>query len=56
MEERPKQLKAYLRRSTTAARPDHRLGDFAAAFGGDLAKMEKRYQAFMCDVARSEAK
>ena len=56
MDERPKQLKAYLRLIHDRRTPDHRLTDFGTAFGGDLAKLEKRYQAYMRDLVRNEAK
>src|SRR5262249_46894253 len=36
LEERPKQLKAYLKLIYPRKTPDHRLADFGAAFGSDL--------------------
>jgi hypothetical protein len=53
MEERPKQLKAYMQSIWARKTPDHRLADFAAAFG-DMAKLEKRYQAYLREVVRKE--
>ncbi len=54
MEERPKQLRAYLQAIHDRRTPEHRLADFAAAFG-ELPKLEKRYQEYMREVARREA-
>jgi hypothetical protein len=54
MEERPKQLRAYLRTIYPRRTPEHRLADFASAFG-DLHKFDKRYQEYLREVARKEA-
>ena len=56
MEERPKQLQAYLRLIRDRKTPDHRLTDFGTAFGADLGKLEKRYQAYMQAIVRKEKK
>ena len=56
IDERPKQLQAYLRLIHDRKTPDHRLTDFGTAFGSDLAKLEKRYQASMRDIVRREKK
>lgn len=55
MEERPAQLRAYLRTIHARRTPEHRLADFAAAFGADLAKLDRRYQAYLRELARKEA-
>ena len=56
MEERPKQLQAYLRLIRDRKTPDHRLTDFGTAFGADLGKLEKRYHAYMHAIVRKEKK
>ena len=56
MDERPKQLQAYLRLIRDRKTPDHRLTDFGTAFGADLGKLEKRYQAYMHAIVRNEKK
>jgi hypothetical protein len=55
MDQRPKQLRAYLQAIHPRRTPEHRLADFAGAFGSDLAKLDKLYQAYMRDIARKEA-
>jgi hypothetical protein len=55
MEERPKQLKAYLETIYPRKTPDHRLADFASAFGADLPKLERRYRAHVNEIVRKEA-
>lgn len=54
IEERPKQLKAYLRAIADRKTPDRRLADFSEAFG-DVAKLDRRYQAYLRETARKEA-
>jgi hypothetical protein len=56
IEEQPEKLKAYLETIRIRRAPEHRLADFAAAFGADLAKLERRYQGYMRGIARREAK
>jgi hypothetical protein len=56
VEERPKQLQAYLRLIHDRKTPDHRLTDFGTAFGSDLGKLEKRYLATMREIVHREKK
>ena len=56
MEEQPKQLKAYLKTIYVRRTREHRLADFASAFGTDLAKLERRYQAYMRGIVKREAR
>jgi hypothetical protein len=56
MEEEPARLKAYLKTIRDRQTPDRRLTDFAVAFGPDLKKLERRYQAYLRKIARNEAK
>ncbi|MGL4553385.1 MAG: DUF1570 domain-containing protein, partial [Gemmataceae bacterium] len=52
IEERPRQLKMYLEAIHPRRGPEHRLADFAGAFG-DLKKLEKRYEEYVAaNVAR----
>ncbi len=55
MDERPGQLRRYLRTIYTRRTPKHRLADFAACFGRDLAALERRYQAYLRQVVWREA-
>jgi hypothetical protein len=55
MEEEPRKLKAYLETIRARRSAEHRLADFAAAFGTDLAKLERRYRGYVRDVATREA-
>lgn len=52
-EERPKQLRQYLKAVYPRRTPEHRLADFAGAFG-DVAKLEARYREYLREVARKE--
>jgi hypothetical protein len=56
IEEEPDRLKAYLVTIHDRRTPDRRLTDFAVAFGTDLTKLERRYQAYMRTIAKNEAK
>jgi hypothetical protein len=56
MEERPRQLRRYLALVYDRPTPDHRLTDFAQAFGADLDRFEQRYQAHMRDLVREQAR
>jgi hypothetical protein len=56
MEDRPARLKAYLETVRQRRTPEHRLADFAAAFGSDLAKLERRYQAYLRRIVKDEGK
>jgi hypothetical protein len=56
MEEHPAKLKAYLKSIHPRRTPDHRLEDFAAAFGTDLEKFERRYQSYLRSIAKNESK
>lgn len=53
IDERPKQLKAYLQMIHDRKTPDHRFSDFGTAFG-DVAKLEKRYLAYLRETVRKE--
>jgi hypothetical protein len=52
----PEQLKAYMKTIYARRTREHRLADFAAAFGTDLAKLERRYQAYMRTIVKNEAR
>jgi hypothetical protein len=47
MKERPEQLRYYLALIYSRRTPDHRLADFAQAFGTDLPRLELRYTEYM---------
>jgi hypothetical protein len=47
MEERPAQMRAYLTMLHGRRTNDHRLDDFAEAFGADLNRIELRWQEYM---------
>jgi hypothetical protein len=53
MEERPRQLRAYMKLARERRTPDHRLADFGEAFG-DLRKLERRYREYLREVAERE--
>jgi hypothetical protein len=55
MEERPRALRRYLALVYPRRTPDHRLADFAEAFG-DLTALEKRYQEYLREVVRQQVK
>lgn len=54
MEQHPKQLKAYLQAIHARRTPEHRLADFASAFGGEVVKFDRRYQAYVRELVRRE--
>jgi hypothetical protein len=56
IEDHPAKLKSYLKTIHARRTPDYRLGDFAAAFGTDLAKLDRRYQGYMRSIAKNESK
>ncbi len=56
IDEQPEKLKAYLETVHARRTNEHRLADFAATFGTDLAKLERRYQGYMRGVVKREAK
>jgi hypothetical protein len=56
MKERPRQLARYLQIIYPRRTPDHRLADFAEAFGADLARLERRYQAHVRHLVRQQAR
>jgi hypothetical protein len=47
MEERPAQLRKFMELNCARRTGDHRPGDFAAAFGVEVERLELRYQEFM---------
>ncbi|MBY0231261.1 MAG: DUF1570 domain-containing protein [Gemmataceae bacterium] len=53
MEEKPKALRAYLRAIKPRRGADHRLADFAEAFGS-IKVLEKRYAGYVEEIARRE--
>jgi hypothetical protein len=55
MTERPAKLRSYLKTIRERRTPDRRLADFTMAFGS-LTKLEKRFKAYMREIARDEAK
>jgi hypothetical protein len=54
MKERPRELRRYMAMIYHRRTPEHRLADFAACFGADLARQEQRYQAYMRRVVRDQ--
>jgi hypothetical protein len=50
MEERPEQLRKYLRLIYTRTSSEHRLADFGEAFGSDLGRLELRYGEYIKEV------
>lgn len=55
IEEQPRQLRSYLEAIQARRTPDHRLTDFAGAFG-DVRKLERRYEEYVREVVRKEGK
>jgi hypothetical protein len=55
MQQRPTALRDYLTLVHARRTPDHRLTDFAQAFGADLAGLERRYQDYMHELVRRHA-
>lgn len=51
MHERPRSLRRYLALIHERRTPDHRLTDFAEAFGPDLAALERRYRDYLRELA-----
>jgi hypothetical protein len=51
MEERPAQLRRFMELNCARRTGDHRPGDFAAAFGVEVERLELRYQEFMKEQA-----
>jgi hypothetical protein len=56
MEERPEQLRKFLRLIYSRQTPDHRLDDFGDAFGSDLARLELRYGEYIKEVVERHTK
>jgi hypothetical protein len=56
MEQQPRQLRRYLELIYPRRTPDHRLTDFGQAFGADLARLERNYQAYMQRIVRQEVR
>jgi hypothetical protein len=56
MEERPQVLRKYLGTLYGRRTPEHRLTDFAEAFGADLAKLETQYQDYVRGVVREQGR
>jgi hypothetical protein len=54
MEEQPRKLRQYLTLIYPRRTPDQRLADFGQVFGGDLGKLEARYQKYVRDLVRLE--
>ena len=54
MEEKPEQLRRYLDLIRGRRTPDHRLDDFAEAFGS-FSKMDARYQEYVREIVGREA-
>ncbi len=54
LEEQPQALKRYLALIYARRTPEHRLTDFAAVFGKDLDKLEKRYRQFLNRLLQTE--
>jgi Protein of unknown function (DUF1570) len=52
MRDRPRALRHYLVLIGERRTPEHRLADFGAAFGSDLATFEKQYRAYLREAAR----
>ncbi len=56
MEEQPQNLKTYLGLIYSRRTPDRRLADFQQAFGGDLAKLERRHAAYIQRLVQQYAR
>lgn len=56
MDERPEQLRAYLRLIWPRRSEDHRLTDFGQAFGADLGRLDLRYNEYMKEVVEQNAR
>jgi hypothetical protein len=56
LEERPRELRSYLRTIHARRTPDHRLTDFGAAFGADLARLEQHYHAYIRELVRQQVR
>jgi hypothetical protein len=56
MEERPQALRKYLALIADRRTAEHRLADFAEAFGADLAKLEARYRAYLKEVVQQQVR
>ena len=56
MEERPEQLRKYLGLIYWRRVPDHRLSDFAEAFGSDIERLELRYGEYIKEVVERNAR
>jgi hypothetical protein len=50
MEERPRELRAYLTLIRDRRTPDHRLTDFRQVFGPDLSALDRRYQEYLREM------
>jgi hypothetical protein len=56
MEERPQALKKYLAAIYSRRTPEHRLADFAEAFGADLGKLEARHREYVRAVVKEQVR
>jgi hypothetical protein len=56
MREHPDRLRRYLALIYPRRTAEHRLTDFAQAFGADLARLDRRYQAYLREVVRQQAR
>jgi hypothetical protein len=56
MREHPDRLRRYLVLIYPRRTPEHRLTDFAQAFGADLRGLERRYQEYLREVVRRQAR
>ena len=54
MEEQPRKLREYVELIYSRRTPEQRLADFGQAFGGDLAKLDAKYQHYMRKLVRTE--
>lgn len=55
MQERPEEMRTYLQLISTRRTPEHRLEDFAQAFGSDVGRLETHYYAYITDVVRKNS-
>lgn len=53
MEENPRQMREYLKAVHARRGPEHRLADFAAAFGG-IKRLEERHEGYLRAMASAE--
>lgn len=56
LQERPRDMQAYLTQIKTRRTSDHRLADFRQAFGKDLVALEMQHHAYLRDLVQTYAR